>query len=73
MLHTKFSEIGPPVLELKIFLRVFTIYEYGGHFGHVTSIMFMDFHFLVPHWPSKGIRRFAGIYVYCRCFIRLFY
>ena len=29
MLHTKFVEISPPVLE-KIFERVFTIYEHGG-------------------------------------------
>ena len=26
----------------------FTIYEHGGHLGHVTSIMSSDFHFLVP-------------------------
>ena len=25
-----------------------TIYEHGGHLGHVTSIMSSDFHFLVP-------------------------
>ena len=30
------------------FLRVFTIYRRGGHLGHVTSIMSLDFHFLVP-------------------------
>ena len=30
------------------FLRIFTIYGRGGHLGHVTSIMFIDFHFLVP-------------------------
>ena len=40
-------EIGLPVPE-KNFLRVFTIYEHGGHLGHVTSIMSADFHFLVP-------------------------
>ena len=26
----------------------FTIYGHGGHFGHVTSIMPSNFHFLVP-------------------------
>ena len=26
---------------------VFTIYGRGGHLGHVTSIMSLDFHFLV--------------------------
>ena len=40
-------EIGQPVPEKKIFLRVFTIYGHGGHLGHVTSIMSADFHFLV--------------------------
>ena len=39
----RFVEIGPPVPEKKI-----TIYECGGHLGHVTSIMSSDFHFLVP-------------------------
>ena len=38
MLHTKFREIGPPVLE-KIFEGFFSIYGHGGHLGHVTSIM----------------------------------
>ena len=47
MLHTKFRcEIGPPVPE-KI-LRVFTKYGRGGHLGHVTSIMLINFHFIVP-------------------------
>ena len=27
---------------------VFTIYGHGGHLGHVTRIMFTNFHFLVP-------------------------
>ena len=39
-------EIGPLVPEK--FLRVFTIYGHGGHFGDVTSIMLMNFHFHVP-------------------------
>ena len=29
-------------------IRVFTIYGRGGHLGHVTSIMLINFHFLVP-------------------------
>ena len=48
MLHTKFVEIGPPVKELKILDRFFTIWRRGGHLGHLTSIMSSDFHFLVP-------------------------
>ena len=42
-----FMEIGPPVPEKK-FLRLFNIYGRGGHLGHVTSIMSINFHFLVP-------------------------
>ena len=37
-----FVEIGPPVLEMKIFegffTRFFTIYGRGGHVGHVTQM-----------------------------------
>ena len=48
MLHTKFSGNGPTCSREEDFLRVFTIYERGGHLGHVTSIMSSNFHFLVP-------------------------
>ena len=41
-------EIGPSVPEKKNLEGFFTIYGRGGHFGHVTSIMSSDFHFLVP-------------------------
>ena len=47
MLQTKFSENQPAGSREEDFLRVFTIYERGGHLGHVTSIMSSDFHFLV--------------------------
>ena len=59
-----FIEIGPPVLEKKIFLRVFTIYGYGGHLGHVTWIIYIYIGYpflLMLHmkigfdWPS-GVR-----------------
>ena len=43
-----FVEIGLPVPEKKIFEGFFTMYDHGGHLGHVTSIMSSDFHFLVP-------------------------
>ena len=46
MLHTKLSGNLPAGSE--DFLRVFTIYGRGGHLGHVTSIMSLDFHFHVP-------------------------
>ena len=59
MLHTSFAEIGPLVPE-KI-VEVFIIYGHGGHSSHVTSIMFINFHFYVSKslhtkfgykWPS---------------------
>ena len=48
MLHTKFRENRPAGSGEEDFRRVFTIYRCGGHLGHVTSIMSLDFHFLVP-------------------------
>ena len=47
MLHTKFRENQPAGSGEEDFLRVFTIYGHGGHLGHVTSIMLINFHFLV--------------------------
>ena len=47
MLHTKFCgnrQAGSG----EDFLRVFTIYGRGGHLGLVTSIVFINSHFLVP-------------------------
>ena len=48
MLHTKFRGNRPAGSGEEDFLRVFTIYERGGHLGIVTIIMSSDFHFLVP-------------------------
>ena len=62
MLHTKFRENRPAGSGEEEFLRVFTIYERGGHLGHVTRIMLTNFHFLVSEsfhtkfsseWPSS--------------------
>ena len=47
MLHTKFRGNRPAGSGEEDFLRVFTIYGRGGHLGHVTSIMLINFHFLV--------------------------
>ena len=61
MLHTKFHE-NQPTGSGEDFLRVFIIYGHGGHLGHVTRIMLINFHFLVPEsfhtkfsseWPSS--------------------
>ena len=48
MLHTKFHGNRPAGSGEEDFLKVFTIYGYGGHLGHVTSITLTIFHFLVP-------------------------
>ena len=47
MLHTKFRGNRPAGFG-EDFLRVFTIYGRGRDLGHVTSIIFINFHFLVP-------------------------
>ena len=39
MLHTKFRGHRPAGSGEEDFYRVFTIYERGGHLGHVTSII----------------------------------
>ena len=41
-----FIEIGQLVPGKKI-LICFTVYWHGGHLGHVTIIIFINFHFLV--------------------------
>ena len=48
MLHTQFRGNWPAGSGEEDFLRVFTIYGRGSHLGHVTSIMLIHFHFLVP-------------------------
>ena len=48
MLHTKFRGNRSAGSGREDLRRVFTIYEHGGHLGHVTSIMSSDFYFLVP-------------------------
>ena len=47
MLHTKFRGNRPACSGEEDFLRVFCIYGRGGHLGHVTSIMLINFHLLV--------------------------
>ena len=47
MLNTKFRGNQPAGSGEEDFLRVFIIYGRGGHLGHVTSIMLINFHFLV--------------------------
>ena len=55
MLHTKFRGNRSAGSGEEDFKRVFTIYGYGGHLGHVTSIMSSDFHFIVLESLHKKI------------------
>ena len=48
MLHTKFCGKRPAGSGEEDFEGFFTIYGRGCQFGHMTSIMSSDFHFLVP-------------------------
>ena len=48
MLHTKVCGNPSTGSHVEDFLRVLTIYGHGRHLGHVTSIMSVSFHFLVP-------------------------
>ena len=61
MLHTKFHRNRSIGSGEEDFLRVFTIYGHGGHLGNATTILSINFHFLVPEslhikfgfdWPS---------------------
>ena len=60
MLHTKFRE-DRPASSGKRFLKVFTIYRHGGHLGHVTWTIYINFLSPLPRrlhiklgfdWPS---------------------
>ena len=53
MLHTKFRGNQPAGSGEEDFWRVFTIYGRGGHLGHVTSIMLINFHYLVSESSHK--------------------
>ena len=48
MLYTKIRGNRPSGSGEEDILKGFTIYENGGHLGHMTSNMLSDFHFLVP-------------------------
>ena len=48
MLHTKFHGNRLAGSGEEYFFKVFTIYEHGGHLGHMISITLTNFHFLIP-------------------------
>ena len=61
MLHTKFRGNRPDGSGEEDFFKVFTIYERGGHLGHVTWTIYTNFRSPYPRrlhikfgfdWPS---------------------
>ena len=61
MLHTKFQNHWPSGSGEEGFLKVFYIYSHGGHLGHVTLTIYINFLFPFPRmlhmkfgfdWPS---------------------
>ena len=47
MLHARFQNRRPSGSE-EHFLKVFAIYSHGGHFGHVTLTIYVNFHSPFP-------------------------
>ena len=45
MLHTKFQNHRPGS-EVEDFLKVFAFYSHGGHLGHVTLTIYINFQFI---------------------------
>ena len=48
MLHTKFQGHQPSGSGEEDFFKVFTIYRHGGHVGHVTQLICINFHSFSP-------------------------
>ena len=48
MLHTKFQRHWSIDSGEENFLKVFTIYGYGGHVGHVTQLICINLHSFSP-------------------------
>ena len=46
MLNAKFQNHRPSGSEEEDFLKDFAIYSHGGHLGHVTLTIYINFHFL---------------------------
>ena len=44
MLHAKFQNHRPSGSGEEDFLKVFAIYSHSGHLGHVTLIIYINFH-----------------------------
>ena len=50
MLHTKFHRNQSTGSWKQDFLSIYTIYGHGSHLDYVTSIIIINFHFLVPKY-----------------------
>ena len=48
MMHDEFQDHRISGSGLKDFENVLTIYGHGGHLGHVTWTIYIDFHFPFP-------------------------
>ena len=46
MLHTKFQGHGSIGSGEEDFFKIFTIYRHGGHVGHLTQLICINFHAL---------------------------
>ena len=46
MRHVKFQNHRPSGSEEEDILKKIAIYSHGGHFGHVTLTIYINFHFL---------------------------
>ena len=49
MMHAKFQDHRTSGSKEE-FLKVFTIYGHGGHLGHVTQTIYINFH---SHFPKR--------------------
>ena len=57
MLHAKFQDHRTSGSG-EDFLKVFTIYVHGGHLGHVTCTIYINF---LSHFPRRLHKKFALI------------
>ena len=57
MLHTKFQGHRSIGIGVEDFLKVFTIYGHGGHLGHVTLLICINFH---SHAPISLYMKFGS-------------
>ena len=57
MLHTKFQGHWSIGSGEEDFFKVFTIYGHGGHVGHVTQLICINFH---SHSPSSFHMNFSS-------------